>query len=151
MDNETKQQIQQETLRTIIKWQEVVSVEYYRRFRQLHQPNLRADIMHSVLLQWMLDGNEPLPKPPPKKFSNPWHQLVVDGEGVAMEVWSGEAPRSNQVIINQHAWDILERTETGYIATYGDGTTKWSVEPIEGSEGVGSDGLQWQLKRIEDD
>ena len=153
MTDEERKQVQQETLRTVIEWLGVTTKEYYKRFGKrptITHLGLKANIEHSALLPWMLEGNEPLPQPPPRRYSRPWHQLVADGEGVALNVWSGEkTAKPNQVIIEQDGWDIIRRTEKGYIATYGDGTTQWSVEPIEGSEGL-MGRPQWQLRRIDD-
>lgn len=148
--DEVRKEIQQETLKTLMKWFEVVGHAYYKRWNQTYQldaMSFKANVLHSALLRWMLDGNEPLPEPPPCRFSNPWHQLVVDGEGVALDVRHDEERET--VVIEQRPWKLLKRTETGYVVTYGSGKTQWSVEPVEGSVGL-SGKPRWQLKRIDD-
>jgi len=42
-----------------------------------HRPPATPDPCHSSLLRWLLEGNEPLPKPPPCLMSRPRHDLAT--------------------------------------------------------------------------
>lgn len=53
-----------------------------------------ADADHSALLQRVLSGKDPLPKPPPTKMSTPWYEL---GEGEKIEL---DPNFDNEVTVN---------------------------------------------------
>jgi hypothetical protein len=67
-----------------------------------------ADACHSALLNRLLNGDKPLPKPPPKQFSYPSYAL---GEGqfvTITEIW--EHPDGGPVVIDQSpAWRWLDK------------------------------------------
>lgn len=66
-----------------------------------------ADMFHSSLLQRLLEGQPPLPLPPPKAFSYPWYSLIERGEGWCdAMVW-----QDTKMVINQGLWDIVKRED----------------------------------------
>lgn len=106
--------------------------------------SLCIDAMHSALLQRLLDGNEPLPKPPPRAFSYPWYELVERGCADAVEAWT--RPGMAEVVINQYPWKLVrERAPDDWEVTYGDGSTLWRCYCV-GSDAFGK---KWRLERID--
>jgi ADP-ribosylglycohydrolase len=110
--------------------------------------SLRVDALHSALhsalLQRLLDGDEPLPKPPPRAFSYPWYELLERGCADAFEVWS--RPGSTEVVINQYPWKLVrERAPNDWEVTYGDGSTLWRCY----CAGDDAFGKKWRLERID--
>ena len=89
---------------------------------------MAVNMSHSALLRRMLDGKDPLPEAPPKRWSYPWYELIESGRAEPKEVWEcdenyaviplGEpSPAGARLIIDQHAWEIIERQ----------GPNKWIV------------------------
>lgn len=113
---------------------------------------IQMDASHSALLSWLCDGNELLPHPPPKAFSRPWHELVVNGKGKVLEAWTH--PRfENKIVIEQHAdWTILSKeSETEFILQHDRTPGVWRLR--ETDEKILSDDPNskcwWFLERIE--
>lgn len=60
---------------------------------------------HSALLSWLMDGNDPLPEPPPVMFSHPCHRMAVDGHTEGwFDAWKDG---TGHVYIGQRPWAIL--------------------------------------------
>jgi len=96
--------------------------------------SLEINISHSSLIQWILLGNKPLLKPPPKYMSRPWHQLIVDGCGWVSETASilekgwEKVFKGPRVIIGQDAgWKLIEDLgdKTFLVSYYGE--DRWIV------------------------
>lgn len=91
--------------------------------------------MHkSSLLRRLLDGKEPYPFPPPKRYSYPWYSLLEAGEDSGyLEPWEASRfmkGRDDELVICQSLWTIVERL--------GEGHYHLQYNPEEGSV--------WELK-----
>lgn len=100
---------QQFTLRCVDRWLDIRN-EYIPS-----TPATGADVDHSSLLRRLLNGDEPLPKPPPRRFSYPDYALGM-GEPVAIVEfgkldWAGYD--KNILVIDQAQWLILEERDDG--------------------------------------
>ncbi len=91
----------------VILWLEVLEKEKMGFPADLDQ--LRCMLDHSSLIHWINEGNEPLPEPPPIRFSRPDHNAVVDKKFTPLEVWvlGGEGPEP-KLIVDQSRWKIIE-------------------------------------------
>jgi len=114
-----------EDIEILIKWLQVRE-EFEEGFELTTIDQLKADIDHSALLERMLDGEVPLPKPPPRAFSCPWYSLVDEGYGRPYEV---EEIDDKTLLIDQDTWTILEeRSFESWIVSYETmPDTKWEV------------------------
>lgn len=108
-------ELREKIARAVVLWL-FVAAEQGRGFPD--SPNiLRIDMDHSCLLQRLLSGTPPLPKPPPKHFSSPWYELIDDGFASPLEVWEIKAKKDRGLIehfgdalfIDKEPWSIVER------------------------------------------
>jgi hypothetical protein len=88
-------------------------------------PQLIADIDHSALLERLLDGQEPLPEPPPRAYSYPWYALIERGELQVDDV----SDLATHIVICQHRWEIERRAEDGSIRVQAGATHAW-LKPV---------------------
>jgi hypothetical protein len=108
-------------LATIARWWEFregpdadykVKITDPRRFLIEADHSLRGGLLGRMLL----DGKDPLPRPPPNNLSRPWYHLVETGQGEAIEVWSLSAklasrdPQSGDAVtVDQGGdWTLVE-------------------------------------------
>ena len=57
-----------------------------------------VDVDHSALIYWLLEGNDPLPQPPPIRYSRPDHRL---GRGDKVEIHDFRED-NGRIIIDQN-------------------------------------------------
>jgi hypothetical protein len=113
-------------------WSKTVLTE---RGYSLNITSLKLALDHSALLRWLLAGNQPLPHPPPVRFSQPDHEMAVTGTCTAVEVWVFEG----KPIVDQYGgWTLVEHlpaTGTGsevYILDHLHwGRWHFSKDPVE--------------------
>lgn len=136
-------------IRALIRWLEI-RAEFGTPFPG-SLISLTTDIAHSSLLERLLAGREPLLKPPPKRYSYPWYELVEDGQArlsadyevfflsaADSALWS---PDRRLVNICQHLWTIVGERDGSFILTYdADPDSRWSLSKEAGC---------WLLKRLE--
>ena len=121
-----------------------------------------VDADHSSLLQRLLNGQRPLPEPPPKNMSYPWYHLIEMGHGLAFEVWEPTGQdHEGMICIDQCFWHVIKKLgPSEWIATYEytgldmEATTKVYVQKRSESQWrVYADGEAmgraiWHLERI---
>ncbi len=106
----------------LIDWLEVRAREGHKFPSNVGE--LAADIDHSVLLQRLTEGKQPLLIAPPRSFSTPWYELIEKGEASPFEVY----PVANFLVIDQFEWKILNKVSNEeYIVTYGEEVDKFRV------------------------
>ena len=105
----------------LIKWLEIRE-ENGRAFPS-NLTQLRCDMDHSALLQRLVEGDEPLPEPPPRAFSYPWYELLEKGVDHPFEV--NEMGPGNSIfneptlVIDQSPWKIIQKLgPEAWIAAY---------------------------------
>lgn len=83
-----------------------------------------ADVDHSSLLRRLLSGKEPLPFKPPKRYSYPDYALGEGERCIATEVWETKnswlKTERDVLIIDQSAWNIIERRADGWLVEWPD-------------------------------
>lgn len=86
--------------------------------------HFQLTMMKSSLLNRLLQGKEPLPIPPPKKYSYPWYSLIETGEGQATDVWEADSWVRDfhdypTLYICQFPWKVIQKiSEEDWIVTY---------------------------------
>lgn len=89
------------------------AIDCYKKYYRIREDNgynspRDVDIDHSSLLRRLLSGKEPLPKPPPKRYSYPSYDL---GEGKPVkisELWEYE----DMVVIDQSKeWKWVDKVQ----------------------------------------
>lgn len=109
----------------------------------------QIDATKSSLLRRILNGDEPLPEPPPCSFSYPWYYLVENGSAQSSDVWIENEilqPKT-ALIINQFIWEVKERTsEDEFICSYDGSNSRWCVKHVKKSP-VQWDNI-WTITRL---
>lgn len=96
----------------LLTWWEVMCNEWEKehgdeRPHTMNRDHFEICLHHSALVPWLLAGNDPLPEPPPRSFSRPWHDLIAKGWGCPMEVWVNKNfPET--LGVDQERWKLLE-------------------------------------------
>ena len=99
---------QRKTLRAVYDW---------LRIREEHgnpvpteARSFFVEAEHSALLQRLLNGQRPLPEPPPKNMSYPWYHLIEMGQGTAFEVWEPNGQdHVGMLCIDQCFWHVVQK------------------------------------------
>jgi hypothetical protein len=154
-------------------WNMPKEIEFLFRMWEIRRENgfefptdfnqFKIDCRKSALLQRMLDGKEPFPIPPPKAYSYPWYDLIIDGYGFPGEVWEASKVITGAdeltLIIDQSGWKILEKlSDQDWIASYFYGKqsnvslSRWHVYQIgsrfpQGKVSSSRDFL-WKIEKI---
>jgi len=85
----------------VSKWLSI----YHKHHSNEATPPTPADADHSALLFRLLEGNPPLDKPPPKRFSYPCYDLGEGREVEIREYWAND----DIVVIDQcRDWTIVK-------------------------------------------
>ena len=100
-------------IRDFIKWVTVVRKEYDNNT----WVPIEVDVLKSRLLWWISKGNEPLEFKPPRAYSCPWYEVVVEqGLHSCFEAQIKE----DGVIVAQCKYDLVEKVnDIKYIVGYG--------------------------------
>ena len=126
------------------------------------EPTGSADLHHSALLQRLLAGKDPLPLPPPRRFSYPDYSLAEGTEvrpeeiacyreGTAEPISPSDAQSGDSVVIDQNSWRVEGREEGALILVWPETGERYRAREQDGSwrlllhrpEFPGGDRLHW--------
>lgn len=162
LPEKTLDSIQWDVVRAVYEWYDVLEDWKGPDAPPSTSTRFIIDAEHSALLKWLMKGNEPLPLPPPKYMSRPWHQLVKDGEGRCMgSVMDDERFMKEgeeiELRLGQHSWKVHETLgDNEFVASwyyrdpvegYVAHPSRWRVSKDEDSD---PSWPTWNLKRIEE-
>jgi hypothetical protein len=122
------------SIQCLLRWLKIREAEGHSFPVSVKQ--LETDIAHSALLTRLLNGQEPLPEPPPKSSEYPWYDIVEKGKGEPNDVWEAEddleqAFGYKALVIDKHPWRILRKiSDEEFIVTYGKSDSQWLAKVV---------------------
>jgi hypothetical protein len=115
--------------------------------------NFENEVDHSALLNRLLLGNDPLEQAPPKAFSYPWYELHETEYAENCEVWvpQGEYWKSDDIVINQSHWKIVEKiSDEEYIVRWKDGYPNYRAWRSRPAPGQNATAFGWSLEKLDE-
>ena len=112
--------------------------------RSRREPTGSADLHHSALLQRLLAGKDPLPRPPPRRFSYPDYvlaegtevrpeEIACYREGTAEPIPPSGAQSGDTVVIDQSSWRVEGRQEGALILVWPETGERYRAWEHDGS------------------
>lgn len=109
-------------MRAYLKWVDTARREGSRR--GYYGPDWTpsdADIAKSRLFWWIRSGHEPLPYPPPRAYSCPWYEIVVETDryhwAYELTVWDKGGVRT--ALVCQCEYEIISEQDGEYTIGFG--------------------------------